>query len=133
MAQDANQVSTDEIRSQIERTRVELGQTIDAIQDRLSPRRVMHEAKETLSEATIGRVRRLAEHDPTATALAGAAVGAAILAVIARSRPRLAGAFGGFAALVGMAAVAQHRAQQQEFASAIEYETLPVAETPPLP
>ena len=60
MAQDPNQVSTAEIRSRIERTRVELGHTIDAIQDRLSPRRVMHDAKETISDATIGRAKRLA-------------------------------------------------------------------------
>ena len=55
MAQNPNQVNTAEIRSQIERTRAELGHTIDAIQDRLSPRRVMHDAKETISDATLGR------------------------------------------------------------------------------
>ena len=60
MAQDADQVNTAEIRSQIERTRAELGHTIDAIQDRLSPRRVMHDAKETISDATLGRAKRLA-------------------------------------------------------------------------
>ena len=60
MAKDPNQVNTAEIRSQIERTRAGLGHTIDAIQDRLSPRRVMHDAKETISDATLGRAKRFA-------------------------------------------------------------------------
>lgn len=121
MAQDANPVSTAEIRSQIERTRVELGHTIDAIQDRLNPRRVMHEAKDTISDATLGRVRRLAERDPALTAMAGAAVGAFVLALISRSRrPRLASGLGGLAASLGMAAVARQRG-----AWTIESETPP--------
>jgi hypothetical protein len=60
MAQDSSQVSTAAMRSQIERTRVELGHTIDAIHDRLSPRRFMNDAKETISDATLGRAKRLA-------------------------------------------------------------------------
>jgi hypothetical protein len=133
MAQDTNQVRTAEIRSQIERTRSELGHTIDAIQDRLSPRRVMHDAKETISDATIGRAKRMAHrvgeavnsasgsprvraaldrarHDPTVVALIGTAVGALILALIARSRrPTLARSLGGLALSLAMATVAQQR------------------------
>ena len=41
MAQDSNQV-TAVMRSEIERTRAELGHTIDAIHDRLSPRRFIN-------------------------------------------------------------------------------------------
>ena len=112
MAQDANQVSTAEIRSRIERTRVELGHTIDAIQDRLNPRRVMHDAKHTISEATIGRMRRFAERDPTSMAMAGAAASALVLAVMTRSRrPLLAKGLGGVALSLAIAVVAQQRAQ----------------------
>ena len=52
--------TTDEIREQIELTRAEMSQTIDAIQERLSPSRLASDAKESVKEATVGRVRRLA-------------------------------------------------------------------------
>jgi hypothetical protein len=137
MAQDPNQVNTAEIRSQIERTRVELGHTIDAIQDRLSPRRVMHEAKETIADATLGRAKRLAHRvtdavhsgnsspnvsavldtargNPTMTALIGAAVSALCLAFMTRSRrPTLARSLGGLALSLAMASFAQRRTQRQ--------------------
>ena len=137
MAQDTNQVSTAVIRSQIERTRAELGHTIDAIQERLSPRRMMHDAKETISDATIGRAKRLAHRvtetvhsgngsptvsavldrarsNPTMTAIIGTAVGAALLAILARSRrPTLARSLGGLALSLAMASFAQRRTQRQ--------------------
>ena len=53
--------TSDEIRSQIEQTRAEMSDTIDAIQSRLSPKRVLADAKESVTEATVGRVKRLAE------------------------------------------------------------------------
>src|SRR5512134_3602711 len=110
MASDPNQVSTADIRSQIERTRSELGHTIDAIQDRLSPRRVMQDARDTISDATIGRAKRLAHRvneavhagndastnlsaaldgvrsNPMVSALLGPAVSALVLALMTRSR-----------------------------------------------
>jgi hypothetical protein len=108
MAQDAHAIGTRDVRSQIERTRVELGRTIDEIQDRLSPRRIIHDAKDTLSDATIGRAKRLAHRvteaanangspqvqavldkarrNPTLMAILGIAVGALILATMTRSR-----------------------------------------------
>jgi Protein of unknown function (DUF3618) len=52
--------ATTEIRSQIEHTRAEISQTIDAIQGRLSPSRLVTDAKETVKEATVGRVKRFA-------------------------------------------------------------------------
>lgn len=52
--------STSEIRSQIELTRAEMSETIDAIQDRLSPSRLVTDAKEAVKDATVGRVKRLA-------------------------------------------------------------------------
>ena len=132
MAEDTNAIATQDIRSQIERTRVELGHTIDAIQDRLSPRRVMHDAKESINDATIGRAKRLAHRvseavnangshqvqavldkarrNPRLTALVGVAVGALILAAIARSRrPGLARSLSGVALSLAMAMVAQQR------------------------
>jgi hypothetical protein len=75
MAQEPNEVNQDsaaadtaasystaarDIRSQIEHTRAEMTDTIDAIQARLSPGRLMTGAKETVKEATVGRVKRLA-------------------------------------------------------------------------
>jgi Protein of unknown function (DUF3618) len=134
MAQDTDTVETAEIRSQIEQTRVELGQTIDAIQDRLSPRRVVQDAKETISDATIGRAKRLvsrvseavnakgssnvsavlekARQNPTIAALIGVAVSAMALALMTRSRrPRLAKTLGGVAVSLAMATAAQLRSQ----------------------
>jgi hypothetical protein len=55
----APSVTTDEIRSQIEQTRAKMSETIDAIQNRLSPRRLMTDAKEKVKDATIGRVKDL--------------------------------------------------------------------------
>jgi len=49
----------EEIRSEIENTRAEMSQTIDAIQDRLSPRRLVQEAQETVREATVGKAERM--------------------------------------------------------------------------
>lgn len=134
MAQDTDTVETAEIRSQIEQTRVELGQTIDAIQDRLSPRRVVQDAKETISDATIGRAKRLvsrvseavnangssnvtavlekARQNPTIAALIGVAVSAMALALMTRSRrPRLAKTLGGVAVSLAMATAARQRSQ----------------------
>jgi Protein of unknown function (DUF3618)/Putative Actinobacterial Holin-X, holin superfamily III len=51
--------TTDEIRSQIEHTRGEMSDTIDAIQSRLSPKRVLADAKDSVTEATVARVKRL--------------------------------------------------------------------------
>ena len=53
--------SSDEIRSQIEHTRAEMSETIDAIQARLAPHRLLTNAKDTVREATVGRVKRLAQ------------------------------------------------------------------------
>ena len=64
MAQSPGEVApaptTDDIRSQIEQTRAEMSDTIDAIQTRLSPTRVMADVKDTVTDATVGRLKRLA-------------------------------------------------------------------------
>jgi ElaB/YqjD/DUF883 family membrane-anchored ribosome-binding protein len=50
---------TEEIKAEIEETRAELSETIDAIQERLSPRNLMDQAKDTVKEATVGRVQQM--------------------------------------------------------------------------
>jgi Protein of unknown function (DUF3618) len=52
--------TTDDIRFQIEQTRAEMSDTIDAIQTRLSPARAIADAKDSVTEATVGRLKRLA-------------------------------------------------------------------------
>ena len=65
MAQDSSEIregsSTDEIRLHIEETRAEMSETIDAIQSRLSPTRALADARDSLADATVGRVKRLSQ------------------------------------------------------------------------
>lgn len=51
--------STEQLRAEIEDTRAEMSQTINEIQERLSPDNLMQQAKETVREATIGKVERV--------------------------------------------------------------------------
>jgi ElaB/YqjD/DUF883 family membrane-anchored ribosome-binding protein len=51
----------DQIRAEIEDTRAEMSQTINEIQERLSPEHLMGQVKETVREATIGKVERVME------------------------------------------------------------------------
>ena len=51
----------EQIRSEIEDTRADMSQTINEIQERLSPENLMAQAKETVREATIGKVERVME------------------------------------------------------------------------
>jgi len=46
-----------EIRENIESTRADMSGTINAIEERLSPRRLVNEATETVRDATVGKVR----------------------------------------------------------------------------
>jgi len=48
--------NTGEIKAGIEQTRTEMSQTIDAIQEKLNPQNLVEQAKESVREATIGRV-----------------------------------------------------------------------------
>jgi hypothetical protein len=68
MAQGPGEVeaTSDEIRSQIEQTRGEMSDTIDAIQSRLSPKRVLADARDSVTEATVGRVKHLSSASPGA-------------------------------------------------------------------
>jgi hypothetical protein len=74
MAQGPGEVAAptaDALRSQIEETRAQMSDTIDAIQTRLSPARVLADAKESVADATVGRVKRLARrlNDSSGSAL----------------------------------------------------------------
>jgi ElaB/YqjD/DUF883 family membrane-anchored ribosome-binding protein len=66
--------STDEatvMQAEIEQTRAEMSDTIDAIQDRLSPQHIVAQAKETVREATVGRIQDMVNSaTETATGLA---------------------------------------------------------------
>lgn len=53
---DAN---TEQLRADIEDTRAEMSQTINEIQERLSPEHLMGQVKETVREATIGKVEKV--------------------------------------------------------------------------
>lgn len=50
--------SSDDIRDDIEMTRTNMGATIDAIQDRLSPQNLAAQAKDAVRDATIGKVEQ---------------------------------------------------------------------------
>jgi ElaB/YqjD/DUF883 family membrane-anchored ribosome-binding protein len=53
--------NTEQIRADIEDTRAEMTQTINEIQERLSPEHLMGQVKETVREATIGKVEKVME------------------------------------------------------------------------
>lgn len=60
-AADDNDDNTEQIRAEIEDTRAEMSQTINEIQERLSPENIVGQVKETVREATIGKVERAME------------------------------------------------------------------------
>lgn len=51
----------EEIREQIERTREDMSLTLDELQERLSPQHLAQQAKDTVREATVGRVQHMVE------------------------------------------------------------------------
>ena len=51
--------NTEQLRADIEDTRTDMSQTINEIQERLSPDYLMDQVKETVREATIGKVERV--------------------------------------------------------------------------
>lgn len=60
MAQDRNEINgTAEIKSEIERTRIEMRETIGEIQDRLRPDHLLQQAKDGVTEAAAGKVRNI--------------------------------------------------------------------------
>ena len=67
VAEPLDQEDPDEIRDDIEQTRSAMSETIDAIQDRLSPETLVTQATERVREATIGRAEQVV-NDATDTA-----------------------------------------------------------------
>jgi cell division septum initiation protein DivIVA len=72
-ADDQTDQDTAEIRAGIDQTRVEMSETIDAIQDRLNPQHIkeqvkeqvreqFHEVKATVRDATIGKAENMVRH-----------------------------------------------------------------------
>ena len=60
MAEERNEgVETAEIKSEIERTRVEMSETLGEIQERLRPDHLIQQAKDTVTEAATGKVRNI--------------------------------------------------------------------------
>ena len=64
MAEERNEMSgeptdTAEIKSEIERTRVEMSETLGEIQERLRPDHLIQQAKETVTDAATGKVRSI--------------------------------------------------------------------------
>jgi hypothetical protein len=62
--EDSPDVRTREIRSEIERTREDMSETVNAIQERLSPRHVVSEAVEGVKSAAGETVRSVADSEP---------------------------------------------------------------------
>jgi len=61
----------EQIRMQIEQTRDEMSETIDAIQERLNPRNLVEQAKDSVREATVGKVKEMAHNvSDTASSMA---------------------------------------------------------------
>lgn len=56
---DSGTHETAEIRAQIEQTRSEMSETIDAIQDKLSPETLKEQAQQMVHEATVGRAQEM--------------------------------------------------------------------------
>lgn len=76
MAQDRNEISashstTADIRGEIERTRVEMKETIGEIQDRLRPDHLLQQAKDGVRDAATGKVKNIM-HSASETAYSAA-------------------------------------------------------------
>ena len=80
---DAKPVGQDELVADIDRTRVELARTIDAIADRVSPKKNVHRVMEQVR-------RRASQIDPlmAGAAAAAVAVGVTTLFLVRRRRKR---------------------------------------------
>jgi ElaB/YqjD/DUF883 family membrane-anchored ribosome-binding protein len=54
---EATRAEIERTRAEIERTRADMSETVDAIQDRLSPESLMEQAKDRVKEATVGNAQ----------------------------------------------------------------------------
>ena len=67
--------NTEQLRANIEDTRADMSQTLNEIQERLSPENLMDQAKEAVREATIGKVGEVAGRAGNAIKEVGTTVG----------------------------------------------------------
>ncbi len=93
-----DRVEVDEVeatRVEIERTRADMSETVDAIQDRLSPQSLKEQAKDRVKEATVGRARdaragvvETVRANPLPAALTGIGLGWLLMSARQQSQPR---------------------------------------------
>jgi hypothetical protein len=86
---DSKPPNQDELVADIDRTRTDLARTIDAISDRVSPKKNLQRAVDQAREAVVEVRERISQVDPI---VAGVAVGAAVLGlavlILVRRRTR---------------------------------------------
>ena len=125
MAQDTVEITTaadtERLRAQIEETRTEMSETIDAIQDRVRPGRLMTDAKASVKEATVGRVRDLAIRagDSAAGLAAHSSHASAAVMSAFRRNPVPAALIGASAGLVFVYALTRNARIRREAESAM--------------
>ena len=62
MVERSDELESDRIQQDIDRTRQRMSGTIDEIQERLSPSRILHDATNSVREASVDSVRTLLSH-----------------------------------------------------------------------
>ena len=79
---DETRAEIERTRAEIERTRADMSETVDAIQERLSPENLKEQAKDRVREATVGRAQEAGSgvvdtirQNPVPAALAGIGLG----------------------------------------------------------
>jgi ElaB/YqjD/DUF883 family membrane-anchored ribosome-binding protein len=88
---DANRVEIERTRAEIERTRADMSETVDAIQERLSPENLKEQAKDRVKDATVGKAKgagnsvvETIKENPLPAALTGLGIGW----ILAKARQR---------------------------------------------
>lgn len=121
---------TDRLRAQIEETRAEMSETLDAIQDRLSPQRLMADARVSVKEATVGRVKDLTTRagDTAARVAAQSFDTSATVMDAVRRNPVPAALIGASAGLVFIYALRRRARSRREVESELSFdcEALPI-------
>ena len=84
----ASAPTSDDIRAQIEQTRAEMGETIDAIHARLRPGQLVSSAKDRVKAAAGEKAQRLVDSHPVISMTTGFAVAAVAILLIRQSRQR---------------------------------------------
>ena len=123
MAERSDELESEKILQDIERTRQQMSGTIDAIQERLSPSRILHDATTSVRQAGADSVRRVLSHaGRTAGRTAGQAREASAAAAdYARSHPLPAALVLGGLALVLLRAAVSRRRRRAPTTNGVEY------------